>query len=236
MSDEIEDESIEQASIEELGEIDEILKEATPEFVEELKSISADNLNNKDIGLPTEEEVLKKDKWFYRFWFGLDTKKQLLVVVGVFMLFVALPLLLLSVLGIFTPSFLIARQTSFESWADEVIVLDSKAKQKDLMELFLTDQFFLEIPEQIFPIKPRADIRIGRFSFYMELIDRKDVPFFENHYEEIVEILGRTLKQYSFEDFKGIEGKEEMRKILLASLNSKLQKKIRNIRYKLLVF
>ncbi len=235
MSQEIED-SIEDASTEELGEIDEILEEADPEFINQLKSISAENLNHQDIGLPTEEEVLKKDRWFYRFWFGLDTGKQLLVVLGAFIVFVALPLILLSVLGIFTPSFLIARQTSFENWADEMIVLDSKVKQKDLMELFLTDQFFLEIPEQVFPIKPRADIRIGRFAFYMELLDRQNVPYFESHYEEIIEILGRTLKQYTFEDFKGIEGKEEMRKILLASLNSKLQIKIKNIRYKLLVF
>ncbi|MBY0385120.1 hypothetical protein K2X05_08170, partial [bacterium] len=138
--------------------------------------------------------------------------------------------------GILTPSFLIAQQTSLEPWADEIIVLDSKKKTKDLMELFLTDQFFLEVPEQIYVIKPRRDVKIARLGFYMELMRREDSPFFENRYEEIVEILSRTMKQYSVDDFKGIEGKEEMRKVILASLNSKLSTKIKNIRYKLVVF
>lgn len=230
------DENEEAASTEELEEIDGLLEEAVPEFVNELKSISAEKLNNQDIGLPTEEEVKKKDRWFYRFWFGLDRTKQLLFVLGAFLIFFALPILILSMLGILTPSFLIAKQTSLEPWADEVIILDSKKKTKDLMELFLSDQYFLEIPEQIYVIKPRREIKIARLGFYMELIKREDSPFFENRYEEIIEILSRTLKQYSVDDFKGMDGKEEMRKVLLASLNSKLSTKIKNIRYKLVVF
>lgn len=237
MAEEIdENEEAEAASPEELQEIDGMLEEVVPEFVNELKSISAENLNNQDIGLPTEEEMNKKDRWFYRFWFGLDRTKQMLFVLGAFLLFVALPTLLLSMFGILTPSFLIAKQTSLEPWADEIIVLDNKKKTKDLMDLFLSDQFFLEIPEQIYVIKPRGEVKIARLGFYMELIRREDSPFFENHYEEIIEILSRTLKQHSVDDFKGIEGKEEMRRILLASLNSKLSTKIKNIRYKLVVF
>ncbi|MBY0384348.1 hypothetical protein K2X05_04240, partial [bacterium] len=81
------DENEDAASTEELEEIDGLLEEAVPEFVNELKSISAENLNNQDIGLPTEEEVKKKDRWFYRFWFGLDRTKQLLFVLGAFLVF-----------------------------------------------------------------------------------------------------------------------------------------------------
>jgi flagellar basal body-associated protein FliL len=230
------DENEEPASQEELDEIDAILQETAPEFVQELKSINAENLNNKEIGPPSEEEEKKKDKWYYRLWFGFSRTQQLLVVVGAFTVFVALPLLLLSVLGIFTPSFLIAEQTSLEMWADETITLDNKKPQKNLMDLFLIDQFFLEIPEQIYVIKPRGEVKIARFAFYMELISRQDEPYFSYRYEEIIEILSRTLKQYSVDDFKGIEGKEEMRKVILASLNSKLSTKIKNIRYKLVVF
>ncbi len=236
MSQEIDENEAAQVSAEELGEIDDILQEAAPEFVNELKAIRSDNLNDQEIGLPTEEEVLKKDRWFYRFWFGLSKTKQMVVVIGVFFIFVALPLLLLSILGVLTPSFLIAQQTSLASWGDQTLVLDGKKNQKDLMQLFLTDQFFLEIPEQIYVIKDFGDIKIGRFGFYMELLRREDENYFKNHYEEVIEILSRTLKQHSVQDFKGIEGKEEMRKVLLASLNGRLKIQIKNIRYKLVVF
>lgn len=236
MSQEIDDNDVPTVSPEELGEIDDILQEAAPEFVNELKAIRSDNLNNQEIGLPTEEEVLKKDRWFYRFWFGLTKTKQMIAVVGAFFVFVALPLLLLSIFGVLTPSFLVAQQTSLADWGDQTIALEGKKGQKDLMQLFLTDQFFLEIPEQIYVIKPFGDIKIGRFGFYMELIQREDETYFKNHYEEVIEILSRTLKQYSVQDFKGIEGKEEMRKVILSSLNGRLKTQIKNIRYKLVVF
>jgi hypothetical protein len=236
MSQEIDDNEVPAVSAEELSEIDDILQEAVPEFVNKLKAINSDKLNNQEIGLPTEEEVLKKDRWFYRFWFGLSKTKQMIVVVGAFLTFVALPLLLLSVSGLLTPSFLTTQQTSLESLGDLTIALDRKKNQKDLMQLFLTDQFFLEIPEQLYVIKPFNDIKIGRFGFYMELLHREDETYFKNHYEEVIEILSRTLKQYSVQDFKGIEGKEEMRKVILASLNGRLKTQIKNIRYKLIVF
>ena len=210
MAEEIEDDQ--QVSKEELEEIDGILNEAMPDFVKDLKSIKAENLNNQDIGLPSEKEVSDKDRWYYRFWFGLDRKVQVAIVFGGFLVFVALPLFLLSLFGVLTPSFLIASDTSLAPWADQKVQIDSKKKAKDLMQLFLTDQFFLEVPEQMFPIKPKAGIQMARLGFYLELKDREDAPFFEKRYEEIVEILSRTLKQYTFEDFRGMEGKEEMRK------------------------
>jgi hypothetical protein len=232
------DENEEPVSQTELDEIDSILQETAPEFVDQLKTISAENLNQKEIA-PAEEvkkDDLKNEKWHRRFWNGLGRTQQLLVLLGTFSVFVALPLLLMAVFGVLTPSFLIAEQTSLEMWADEKISLDSKKPQKNLMDLFLTDQYFLEIPEQIYVIKPKGEIKIGRFAFYMELIRREDEPYFSYRYEEIIEILSRTLKQYSVEDFKGIEGKEEMRKVILASLNGRLETKIKNIRYKLVVF
>ncbi len=241
MSD-IADENEEPVSLEDLEEIDDILQEAAPEFVNQLKSISADNLNHQDIGLSEEEQknaekdAEKYDKWFYKVWYGLTRTQQLLAYMGSFMIFVALPILLLSVFGVFTPSFLIADQTSLEMWADEKIALDSKIPPKDLMDLFLTDQYFLEVPEQIYVIKPKGEVKIARMAFYMELLRREDESYFLNRYEEIVEILSRVLKQYSVEDFKGVEGKEEMRKVILASLNGRLSTKIKNIRYKLVVF
>lgn len=238
MSD-VEDENEEPVSQADLDEIDNILQEAAPEFVDQLKSISAENLNHQDIGLSEEEkkkESEKAEKWIYKFWYGLTRTQQLLVYMGSFVIFVALPILLLSVFGVFTPSFLIADQTSLEMWADEKIALDSKLPHKDLMDLFLTDQYFLEIPEQIYVIKPKGEVKIARMAFYMELIRREDEPYFSYRYEEIVEVLSRVLKQYSVEDFKGVEGKEEMRKVILASLNGRLSTKIKNIRYKLVVF
>ncbi len=234
MSEEIEDEQ--PASSEELSEIDDILEEAMPEFVQELKSIKAENLNDQEIGLPTEAEVAQKDRWYYRFWFGLDRKIQIAVVLGGFLLFIGLPLFLLSMFGLLTPAFLVAGETSLAPLADEKIQLEASHKPKDLMHLFLTDQFFLEIPEQVFPLKPKADIRVARFGFYLELLDREHAAFFNNHYEEIIEILSRTLKLHTFEDFRGSEGKEEMRKVLLVAINSKLDVKIKNVRYKLVVF
>ncbi len=233
------DENDEPVSQEDLEEIDDILQEASPEFVDQLKSINAENLNHQDLGLSEEEQ--KKDeekasKWYYRVWFSLGRTQQLLVLVGGFAVFVALPLLLLSVFGVFTPSFLIADQTSLAVWADEKMALDLKLPQKDLMDLFLSDQYFLEIPEQIYVIEPKGEIKIGRFAFYMELFQREDEPFFKQRYEEIIEILSRTLKQHSVDDFKGVEGKEEMRKTILAALNTRLETKIKNIRYKLVVF
>lgn len=238
MSD-VEDENEEPVSQADLDEIDNILQEAAPEFVDQLKSISAENLNHQDIGLSEEEkkkESEKAEKWIYKFWYGLTRTQQLLVYMGSFVIFVALPILLLSVFGVFSPSFLIADQTSLEMWADEKIALDSKLPHKDLMDLFLTDQYFLEIPEQIYVIKPKGEVKIARMAFYMELIRREDEPYFSYRYEEIVEVLSRVLKQYSVEDFKGVEGKEEMRKVILASLNGRLSTKIKNIRYKLVVF
>jgi flagellar basal body-associated protein FliL len=235
MSDEL-DESNEQASAEELEEIDDILSQADPDFINELKSIRADNLNNQDIGLPTQDEVIKKDRWYYRFWFGLDRTKQMLVVLGGFILFVALPLLMLSTFGLLTPSFLVADQSSLEPWADEKIALDAKKPSRNLMDLFLSDQFFLEIPEQVYVIKPLAGIKVARFAFYLEIFDREHASYFEPRGDEIAEILSRTLKMHTFEEFKGMEGKEEMRKELLAALNSKLKVKVKNVRYKLLVF
>jgi hypothetical protein len=238
MSDSI-DENEEPVSQADLEEIDDILQEAAPEFVNQLKTISADNLNHQDIGLSEDEKKkaeAKAEKWIYRFWYGLTRTQQLLVYMGSFVIFVALPLLLLSVFGVFTPSFLIADQTSLEMWADEKIALNSKLPHKDLMDLFLTDQYFLEIPEQIYVIKPKGEVKLARMAFYMELVRREDEPYFFYRYEEIVEILSRALKQYSVDDFKGVEGKEEMRKVILASLNGRLSTKIKNIRYKLVVF
>ena len=236
---EITNENEEPVSQADLEEIDDILEEAAPEFVDQLKTISADNLNHQEIGLTEEEkkkDAEKAEKWIYKFWYGLTRTQQLLVYMGSFVVFVALPLLLLSVLGVFTPSFLIADQTSLEMWADEKIVLDSKLPHKDLMDLFLTDQYFLEIPEQIYVIKPKGEVKLARMAFYMELLRREDESYFSFRYEEIVEILSRVMKQYSVEDFKGVEGKEEMRKVILASLNKRLSTKIKNIRYKLVVF
>ncbi len=233
------DENEEPVSQDELDEIDSILQEAEPEFVDQLKSISAENLNHQEIGLSEEEkkkEAAKSEKWFYKFWYGLSRTQQMLVLLGSAFVFVALPILLLSVFGVFTPSFLIADQTSLKVWAEREIALNTKTPQKNLMDLFLTDQYFLEIPEQIYVIKPKGEVKIARMAFYMELIRREDEPYFAYRYEEIIEILSRTLKQYSVEDFKGMEGKEEMRKVILASLNGKLQTKIKNIRYKLVVF
>ncbi len=234
-----ENENDERVSEADLEEIDNILQEAAPEFVDQLKSISADNLNHQDIGLSEEEQkkdAEKAEKWIYKFWYGLTRTQQLLVYMGSFVIFVALPILLLSVFGVFTPAFLIADQTSLEMWADETIILNAKLPQRNLMDLFLTDQYFLEVPEQIYVIKPKGEVKIARMAFYMELLRREDEPYFSNRYEEIVEILSRVLKQYSVEDFKGVEGKEEMRKVILASLNSRLTTKIKNIRYKLVVF
>jgi hypothetical protein len=233
------DENEEPVSQDDLEEIDDILQEAAPEFVDQLKTIRADNLNHQEIGLTEEEkkrDAEKAEKWIYKFWYGLTRTQQLLFYMGSFVIFVALPLLLLSVFGVFTPSFLIADQTSLEMWADEKMDLNPKLPHKDLMDLFLTDQYFLEIPEQIYVIKPKGEVKLARMAFYMELIRREDEPYFSYRYEEIVEILSRVLKQYGVDDFKGVEGKEEMRKVLLASLNGRLSTKIKNIRYKLVVF
>jgi flagellar basal body-associated protein FliL len=104
------------------------------------------------------------------------------------------------------------------------------------MDLFLTQQFFLEMPEQVYVVKPLGGIKVGRFAFYLEISDREQATYFEPRGDEIVEILSRVLKSHTFEEFKGIQGKEEMRKELLAALNAKLKVKVKNIRYKLLVF
>lgn len=229
------DENIE-ISDEDLAQIDEILEEADPQFVKELESIQADNLDHHDIGLPTEDEVNKKDKWYYRFWHNLDSKKQKWFLVSAFIFFVGIPAILISFFGVLTPRFQIAETKSLQYLADETISVDGQAPMKNLMDLFLFDQFFLEIPEQVFIMKPLNDVRMGRFSFYLELFSREDSTYFEKHYEEIVEILSRTLKQYTYESFKGIEGKEQMKKVILAALNGRLDAKVKNVRYKLLVF
>lgn len=236
MADEEIEELSGEASAEDIEEIDQILEEADPEFVNQLKNIKAENLNNQEIGLPPAAEQEKHEKWYNKFWYSLDRKRQMFVLLGGFTLFVAVPILLMSYFGILTPQFLVARQTSLEKWADKTVVLEAGKPQKDLMHLFLSDQYFLEVPEQVYALKPKAGIHVARFAFYMELMDRNDVKYFEGHYEEILEILSRILKQHTFEDFRGIEGKEEMRKILLASINGRLSTQIRNIRYKLVVF
>lgn len=223
------------ADEDQLKEIDAILGQEDPDFVKSLADIQPDALNNQVIAEASDESMAKYNR-FQLFWKGLDRGTKQVFMFSGFLIFIALPTLYVAWKGIFTPQFEVSAMRSLERWADEKLDLNPSGAEKNLRDLSQEPEFLVEIPEQIFHIKPKRDIRFGRFSFYVQVASKKDLDELKSRSDEMLQTINGVLRQLDVDDFQGVDGKEAVRHRLLAALSKEFGPRIRNVRYKLLVF
>lgn len=215
-----------------IDQVDEILNHAEPEFMKELSEINGDELKLAELEAAFAEAEQSNTPW-NRFWNDISPLQRwgsigggLGVILGAAFLIWYLVL----------NSIALGDKPSLESIADSSFDFDMTAAPKNLIDHFLVDEYLFEIPDHVFYLKAKRDIRVGRFSFYLELGTKEDFLQTQQHEDEIIETLNLFFAKIDVDDFKGIEGKEAIKRRMLAALSERLPIKFKNVRFSLLVF
>lgn len=216
-----------------IDQVDEILQQADPEFIESLKEINADELKLADLEAAFAEAE-KKNTFIHKFW----NEKSAPVRWGTV---AALATLILGPLGYLVwrkiyPPIDLGKVASLSLIADTVYEYDVRGETKNFLNEFIGESFTYEIPDQVFHLKPKRGVQIVRFGLILEVTSKTDLEKIEKRHDEMIETLNNVLAKTDVDDFKGVNGKEDIKAKMLAALNLKLQIKFKSLRYSLIVF
>jgi hypothetical protein len=166
-----------------IDQVDEILEHADPGFVKDLGSLKNEDLNLADLEAAFAEAE-KSNTALHRFWNDATPLKKwgavsllvmlMMVPVGyvVWAKFIKLP-----------PVGLLP---SLEPLSDAVYTFNPSGETKNFFDAFLPEEFLFEIPDHVFILKEKRDIRMLRCSFFLELSDKGDLEKAESRRDEII--------------------------------------------------
>jgi flagellar basal body-associated protein FliL len=215
-----------------IDQVDEILKHEDPEFMQDLN-----NINDEELKLAELEaafaEAEKSNTALHKFWNDTPPKKKWSILSGIF-------LLVFGPIGYFSwqilTSYSFTNLPSLEPIADSSFNFDVSGPTKNLIDHFLSEEYLYEIHDHVFYLKPKRDIRIGRLSLYLELANKEDLAKAEKKDDEIIETLNLFFSKVDVDDFRGIDGKEAIKRKMLETLRERTKLKFQNVRFSLLVF
>lgn len=217
--------------------INEILTEADPQFVKDLDGIDASVLNGQEIQqAPTGEDdtqvpVIQDQGWRHRFWASRSRRFRLALAGGGFAVGVALPLILMTFFGFFAsekdPSF-----TSIADLSDQTFTIAPGEEKENLFRMFPVLVYAIEIPEKVYTFVPGDRVRFGRFSFYIELHNRKDLRVYDSHIDHVTEAIVNVIRKTKSDEWLNPRGQEQIREKILFEINNTMEVRAKKVRFK----
>lgn len=213
--------------------INEILAEADPGFVKELGVIDPDVLNGQEIQQVSDESPDAPSQGrLQRIWNGRDKRAKIIMATGGFIVGVAGPMLALAFFGFFTPEYTDEDGFILSTVADETITIAKDGSKQNLFSMFPVLIYAIEIPEKVYIFKPGGNIRYGRFAFYIELYNKKDVYAYENRIDHVEEAIVNVIRKTEGEEWIGNKHKERIREMLLTEINNAMTVRAKTVRFK----
>lgn len=211
--------------------INEILSEADPTFVNDLKSIDPEILNGVEITDASEDTDAPKGR-LGQFWYRRDKRTKVLITTSGFIVGVAIPLIALAFFGYLTPKYSEGEGYSMATSSDQTFTITAGEEKENLFKIFPVLVYTIEIPEKLYTFKPGDKFRFGRFSFYIELFNRDDILAYATHQEYLEEAFVNAIRKTQGEDWFASKNKEHLRALLLAEINKVMSVKAKAVRFK----
>ncbi len=217
----------------EIQQIDEILKHEDPAFLEELKEIKSEDLKLAELEAAFQEAE-KENTAIRRFWEEASPKVKALCVGGLLLVLSGPAYFAIWYYFLKPPP--LGERFSLEPIADETYKFDMHLKPKSFFHAFLEEQFLFEVPDHVFYMRERRDIRIARVAFYLEYTSKEDLKKAEKARDEIIETLNEVFAKADVDSFNGIAGKENMKKRIMTEVSLRSGLKIRSMHFRMMVF
>jgi len=216
-----------------IDQVDEILKHQDPEFVKALEQINGDELKVADLEAAFAEAE-KHNTAVHRFWENASTLQRIAVLTAMSLVLFSPGAFAIWYYYLRPPP--VAQLKSLEPIADAVYDFNTHGADKNFFDAFLEEEFLFEVPDHVFYMREKRDIRMGRFAFYLELGSKADLKKADERSDEIIETLNTVFAHADVDDFAGVAGKEGMKKKMLDALNKKIPIGFKNIRFRMMVF
>lgn len=224
-----------EVSQEVLDMVDEVLEEQDPEFLQDVANINPEDFEGRVIANPQDHQNKKSEGLLVK-WYAIPPRKKKLIMGIAFVLFIGVPMILLSALGVLTPKFSFSELPSMEYLSDEVIVIDSTKPKINLFSLENDDEFTLKTREIFARVKAQNKKVFVRCSFEIGMANEEDRVFVSKHEKIVIDTITDVVTNSGEKEFQGIAGKEFMKQKILVSLNKKLEGKIKSIHYDQILF
>lgn len=221
-----------------LNMVDEVLKEEDPAFLEDLEKIKPEDLNNQPLDAMDPEEVKRlKEMGLRGKWMMLRPQQKKIIYASVFIIFVGIPLVVLSALGRLTPQFSFDEIPSMAYLADETLSFDTGEELVGVLGLENDEEFTLKTREMLVQLKTVNNKKsFVRLIFEIGMASEEDRVFISKREKDIVDIVSEVLTNTTHAEFAGIEGKEMLRRKIIVALNKKLEGKVKSLHYDQFLF
>lgn len=216
--------------------INEILAEADPQFIKDLETIDGSVLNGQEIQqVPSLEDeaqvpIIQDQGWRHRFWASRSRQFRMALAGGGFAVGVALPLILMAFFGFFAsdvePGF-----NSIADLSDQTLTIAAGEEKENLFRMFPILVYTIEVPEKVYTFVPGDRVRFGRFSFYIEVFDRKDLRVYDSHMDHLMEAIVNVIRKTRSDDWLNPRGQEQIREKILIEINNNMPVRAKKIRF-----
>lgn len=232
-----------EASQEKLDMVDEVLKDQDPAFLEDLAKLNPEDLNNQQILTPDSAQAQQQQVAGLRGkWHALEDKKKKVILGGSFIVFVGIPIIVLSALGLLTPQFSFDELPSLVHLADEIIPLDPHVPSMSILNLENQSEFTLKTREAFVQLKATSDKKFSdkkdfvRCIFEIAMASEEDRVYVSKLEKAVLDTITNTLSGTTIVEFKSVSGKEQIKQKVLTALNKKLEGKVKSIHYSQILF
>ncbi|MCB0377547.1 MAG: flagellar basal body-associated FliL family protein [Bdellovibrionales bacterium] len=211
----------------ELAMVDGYIREADPEFAEELDSISADDFKELDIteeqakAAVSAEEIPSRWRAFFN---NLSDQQRFSLILGgsVALLGVLLVALLLG--GYLVPKFEVPYLLSMEQVSKVVFPYALDDEEVPLFDEYRSRAYSYPLRATNINLKQEGDRpSYGQFQFFLNLRDKELEPVIKKRESELIDLIQRTLEQITWSDLQTPIGKEKVKKIVRMRVNDHLK-------------
>ena len=221
-----------------LNLVDEVFKEEDPAFLADLEKIKPEDLNNQPLDAMDPEEVKRlKELGLRGKWMMLRPQQKKIIYASVFIVFVGIPLVILSALGLLTPQFSFDEIPSMAYLADEATPFETSEDLVGVLSLENDEEFNLRTREMLIQLKTTKNAKgFVRVIFEIGMASEEDRVYVSKREKDIIDIVTEVLTNTTHAEFAGIEGKEMIRRKIIVALNKKLEGKVKSLHYDQFLF
>lgn len=209
-------------------DIDALIAEEAPEFAKQMEGVSAEDFKDFKVDPANQSDEVGEDEEVpsaFRAYLDnmpKDLKRRYMFAAGFSA--ITVPIAILIYMGYLLPRFELPFAVRMDQITKEYREYPTDGVEVPLFDDFRSKAHTFALPQLTVNLKPEdGSPTYAKFEFFLNLRDKDLVSDIENEQAEILDLVQRTLEEFTLKELKSPMGKEKIKKVLRFRINDHLQ-------------